>query len=331
MKKSLLLLASSISLVLASEFVFLNDNSVLEHPEINSEVNATDSNFSVENSYEKISRVISTTPITTSNVENNNIVDRVYVNEVVYDNSTPKENDYVIDKLIIRKAPNDVAISNNVKNYDDIAKKVDSIITYTVKKGDNLWSIANRYDTDVASIKKFSNLRSDTIYPGDVLKFVKGYKTPVTNVKKSKKVSYKKATTPKKVVNKVVPKKTTAVVPKKVEPKASSEIKCEVTDTKLVVVDITPTQNKTLNGSCNGILQKGINITDRGRYLDCLYDAYVKKCKSKADRDAYKMLIEKAKDQADLKRTKVLGKWISIKNPNLADGLNFYEERCVLK
>lgn len=54
-----------------------------------------------------------------------------------------------------------------------------TLITYTVRKGDNLYDIAKRSRTTVAQIKKDSKLKKDTIYPGQVIKvryIPKGYK-----------------------------------------------------------------------------------------------------------------------------------------------------------
>lgn len=54
-----------------------------------------------------------------------------------------------------------------------------TLITYTVRKGDNLYDIAQRSRTSVAQIKKDSNLKGDTIFPGQVIKvryIPKGYK-----------------------------------------------------------------------------------------------------------------------------------------------------------
>lgn len=43
-------------------------------------------------------------------------------------------------------------------------------ITYKVKSGDNLWSIARRYNTHVKDIKRWNSLKSDKLKPGQKLK-----------------------------------------------------------------------------------------------------------------------------------------------------------------
>ena len=56
-----------------------------------------------------------------------------------------------------------------------------TMLTYTVRKGDNLTEIAKRSRTTIAQIKKDSNLKGDTIYAGQVIKvryIPKDYKGP---------------------------------------------------------------------------------------------------------------------------------------------------------
>ncbi len=51
-----------------------------------------------------------------------------------------------------------------------------SINTYTVQKGDNLYSIANKYDTSVDKLKELNNLSTNIIQIGQVLKIPSNYK-----------------------------------------------------------------------------------------------------------------------------------------------------------
>lgn len=53
------------------------------------------------------------------------------------------------------------------EGFQDVEK---NYITYTVKKGDNLYTIAKNYNTSVGNIKKLNNLVSDNLSIGQVLK-----------------------------------------------------------------------------------------------------------------------------------------------------------------
>ena len=48
-------------------------------------------------------------------------------------------------------------------------KAEDTNISYVVKKGDSLWSIANQYGTTVAELKRYNNLISDILSIGQII------------------------------------------------------------------------------------------------------------------------------------------------------------------
>lgn len=58
---------------------------------------------------------------------------------------------------------------------EEIKEETQSINTYIVQKGDNLYSIANKYSTSVDELKKLNNLSSNIIQIGQVLKIPSKY------------------------------------------------------------------------------------------------------------------------------------------------------------
>ena len=57
-----------------------------------------------------------------------------------------------------------------IPKSDNSSVKNTGEINYVVQKGDNLWTIANKYDTTIDDIKKLNNLKSNTLQIGQVLK-----------------------------------------------------------------------------------------------------------------------------------------------------------------
>ena len=71
------------------------------------------------------------------------------------------------------------------------------ITYYKVKRGDNLGSLANKYDVSASQIKKWNNLKSNTIAYGKSLKIITGSNDTKTSTKESVAV-----TTPAEIVSK---------------------------------------------------------------------------------------------------------------------------------
>ena len=74
------------------------------------------------------------------------------------------KNDFVYpgQKVIVRKG---ASASSNTSSSASSSSK-----TYTVKSGDSLWTIAQRYNLSVNQLKSLNNLTSDIVLIGQVLK-----------------------------------------------------------------------------------------------------------------------------------------------------------------
>ena len=72
----------------------------------------------------------------------------------------------------------------NYKGLPYIAPSGTTTSTYTVKKGDTLYSIANTYNTTIDNIKKLNNLNSNNLSIGQVLKIAPTELTETYTVKK---------------------------------------------------------------------------------------------------------------------------------------------------
>jgi membrane-bound lytic murein transglycosylase D len=64
--------------------------------------------------------------------------------------------------------------SNNKNTVTKTGTSNDGYVTYTVKQGDSLWSISQKFEgVSDSDIKKLNNISGTTIYPGQVLKIKK--------------------------------------------------------------------------------------------------------------------------------------------------------------
>ncbi len=54
----------------------------------------------------------------------------------------------------------------------DKATGNDRVIIYTVREGDTLWDIANRYGVALNDLKRWNKRRNNIIRPGDELKII---------------------------------------------------------------------------------------------------------------------------------------------------------------
>ena len=91
----------------------------------------------------------------------------VSVDTIKQDNALTSNNLTIGQNLKIR-----VTDSNVIEECygEDYTPLTDSAITYTVKRGDSLYSIANKYNTSVNSIMSLNNLNNTNLSIGQVLK-----------------------------------------------------------------------------------------------------------------------------------------------------------------
>lgn len=61
------------------------------------------------------------------------------------------------------------AVVRGTANYLNVAYTPPSFISYTVRKGDSLYTIARNFNITIDKLKKDNNLKTDTIYPGQQL------------------------------------------------------------------------------------------------------------------------------------------------------------------
>lgn len=109
---------------------------------------------------------------TSNDSENNNTSEKNIYTVVKGDSLWAIANKYGTSLEELKRANN--LTSNNLSIGQTLIIPSNSVpgqteITYTVKKGDSLWAIANKYDTTVDKIKSVNNLSSNTLQIGQVL------------------------------------------------------------------------------------------------------------------------------------------------------------------
>lgn len=148
-----------------------------------------------------------------------------------------------IDSYISSDTTDDVRILKN-----DLLNKPKSInvnstkkSTYTVKKGDNLYRIALNHNISLQDLYNWNGLKSDLIYPGDVL--------IVSNDGKNVAKSEKKTNNQKNVATKKVAKKEKKVTTaSQAEPEAGKELM------------VTATAYTAYCKGCSGTTAYGIDL-----------------------------------------------------------------------
>ena len=91
----------------------------------------------------------------------------VTVDELIKDNSF--NNTLSIGQILKIRTPNNITVIEECYGEDYTPPNNNQSNTYTVKKGDNLYSIARKFNTTVDSIKKKNNLISNNLSIGQKL------------------------------------------------------------------------------------------------------------------------------------------------------------------
>ena len=77
---------------------------------------------------------------------------------------------------VLNNQDKNITLLKNIEITDEDLPKMPSIVVYYVKAGDSLWSIAKKFNTTVASIKKTNKIAGNNIYAGRMLTINKNTK-----------------------------------------------------------------------------------------------------------------------------------------------------------
>lgn len=119
------------------------------------------------------------------------------VNNIKTWNNLKSDTIYVGQSLVVQNNKNTTSTTSKTSNTSNTKKTSTSSIstfnptvsnqsssntaTYKVERGDSLFKIARKFNTSVATIKSINNLKSDTIYVGQVLKISSAPTVEVSN------------------------------------------------------------------------------------------------------------------------------------------------------
>jgi len=76
-------------------------------------------------------------------------------------------------KSVARQSPHTITLTGKKKRAVNKVNSVNKIHWYTVKTGDSLWTISRKFNVSTAQIKRWNNLKSNLIRPGNRLKMIK--------------------------------------------------------------------------------------------------------------------------------------------------------------
>lgn len=166
---------------------------------------------------------------------------------VDHEDSKRERPNYRLNPIVERNDSTALAYQSGSKKKKSVATK-----TYTVKRGDNLGEIANKYGVSVAEIKKWNRVKGNNIMPGQRLKIQKEVMVTVS-VKEAIAV---KETKPKE--HKEVKESVTTVVAENTKTPATAD----ETDEPIVPVD-----TRTAVAAREPVKKRDINFEEERMYI----------------------------------------------------------------
>lgn len=86
---------------------------------------------------------------------------------------TKPDSSLAAKSAVLEKTPKLALKADKRKTHITEVRNIETFASYNVKNGDTLYTISQKINASTDEIKKWNNLKSDTIFPGDVLKLKK--------------------------------------------------------------------------------------------------------------------------------------------------------------